>query len=222
MKSPCGVHPITLKPARVLRTCSCTCTKRKRRTSIEQSARKQPAPIPVPRGKEGTPRVLVFSSPCGGNSPITRLLDQNLFQTSYIVPDFYDQAAPLPPHDLVVNAVGDADQCGTSLEALPPLLAQTSKPVINRPECVQATGRADNARLLGELEGVITPRIVSLSRETLAGPDGVSLVEQHGFSIPRLAAEPRFPRRLSFLARGKAGGTCRDRHASSRPEPDGD
>ncbi len=159
----------------------------------------KPAPIPVPRGKEGTPRVLVFSSPCGGNSPITRLLDQNLFQTSYIVPDFYDQAAPLPPHDLVVNAVGDADQCGTSLEALPPLLAHTSKPVINRPECVQATGRADNARLLGELEGVITPRIVSLSRETLAGPDGVSLVEQHGFSFPVLLRSPGFHEGSHFL-----------------------
>ena len=164
----------------------------------------KPASIPVPYGKEGAPRILVFSSPCGGNSPITRLLDQKLFQTCYVAPDFHDLAVPLPPHDLVVNAVGDADQCGSSLQALAPLLAQTSKTVINRPERVQATGRADNARLLGKLEGVVTAKIVSLSRESLAGRDGVSLLEEQGFAFPLLLRSPGFHEGSHFLRVEKA------------------
>ncbi len=140
----------------------------------------RPEPTPVWRGKEGAPRVLVFSSACGGNSPITRILSKANLQCCYLVPDFCDPSKPLPAHDLVVNAVGDADQCGTSLEALPALLAQTSRPVLNRPERVLATGRADNARLLGQLEDVVTPRIVVMPRELLAWREGIAQLDREG------------------------------------------
>jgi tetratricopeptide (TPR) repeat protein len=159
----------------------------------------RPPTTPIFDGKEGAPRILIFSSPCGGNSPITRILDRRFFQTCHLVPDFHDPSAPLPPHDLVVNAVGDADQCGTSLAALAPLLAKTLRPVINRPERVQTTGRIDNARLLGKLEDVITPRTVSLSRDMLTGHEGLGHLEQQGFHFPLLLRSPGFHEGSHFL-----------------------
>jgi glutathione synthase/RimK-type ligase-like ATP-grasp enzyme len=120
-------------------------------------------------------------------------------QTCRIVPDFHDPAEPLPEHDLVVNAVGDADQCGTSLEALVPLLGHTARPVLNRPERVQTTGRADNARLLGELEDVVTPRIVLLPREVLSGGAAAAHLEREGFTFPLLLRSPGFHEGSHFV-----------------------
>jgi tetratricopeptide (TPR) repeat protein len=169
-----------------------------------QAQRIKPEPAPAWHGKEGTPRVLIFASPCGGNSPITRILSQSDLRCCYIVPDFYDSSALLPAHDLVVNAVGDADQCGTSLEALPALLAQTSRPVLNRPEQVTPTGRADNARLLGQLEDVVTPRIVAVPRDVLAGPEGIARLEREGFVFPILLRSPGFHEGSHFVRVEKA------------------
>ena len=164
----------------------------------------RPEPSPVWRGKEGAPRILVFTSPCGGNSPIVRILGRANLQTCFIVPDFHDPAIPLPAHDLVVNAVGDADQCGTSLEALPPLLKRTERSVLNRPELIQTTGRADNARLLGTLEDVVTARIVDLPREVLAGHEGVARIESAGLIFPLLLRSPGFHEGSHFVRVEKA------------------
>jgi len=169
-----------------------------------QAQRIKPEPAPAWHGKEGAPRVLVFASPCGGNSPITRILTNLDLRCCYVVPDFYDASTPLPAHDLVVNAVGDADQCGTSLEALPALLAQTSRPVLNRPESVLPTGRADNARLLGQLQDVVTPRILLVPRDALAGPEGVARLEREGFAFPILLRSPGFHEGSHFVRVEKA------------------
>ncbi len=164
----------------------------------------RPEPAAAWRGKESPPRILIFTSPCGGNSPITRILGKANLRTGYIVPDFYDPATPLPAHDIVVNAVGDADQCRTSLEALPALLAQTSRPVLNRPERVLLTGRADNARLLGKLQDVVTPRIIALPREVLAGREGAAQVEREGLAFPLLLRSPGFHEGSHFVRVEKA------------------
>jgi hypothetical protein len=169
-----------------------------------QAQRIKPEPTPAWHGKEGAPRVLIFASPCGGNSPITRVLAASDLRCCYIVPDFYDPAAPLPAHDLVVNAVGDADQCGTSLEALPALLARTTRPVLNRPEQVTPTGRADNARLLGQLEDVVTPKIVAMPRDLLAGPEGIARLAREGFAFPFLLRSPGFHEGSHFVRVEKA------------------
>jgi tetratricopeptide (TPR) repeat protein len=173
---------------------------REKDTALEhwRKAARKPAPRTAP-DKSDLPRILVFSSPCGGNSPISRLLDKKMFQASYVVPDFCDVSEPLPAHDLVINAVGDADQCGTSLEALTPLMDRLAKPVLNRPERVLTTGRADNARLLGKLEDVVTPRIVSLSRDVLAGRAGVASLQERGFRFPLLLRSPGFHEGSHFL-----------------------
>ena len=159
--------------------------------------------VPYSAGKE-LPRILLLVSPCGGNSPISRFLDKKTFQTTNLVPDFHDLSTPLPPHQLVINAIGDADHCGTSLEPLARLLEQTTMPVINRPDRIQLTGRADNARLLGALKGVITPRIVVLAREILAGSSGPTILESHGLAFPILLRSPGFHEGSHFVRVEKA------------------
>jgi hypothetical protein len=64
-----------------------------------------------------------------------------------VVPEFYDSKMPLPPHQVVFNAIGDADLAAPALAAAQSVVALTTAPVINLPSAVLATGRADHARL---------------------------------------------------------------------------
>ena len=64
--------------------------------------------------------------------------------------------------------------------------------MLNPPAKIRGTGRADNARLLGNLEGVITPRTVNLPRELLCGPNAIPTLEQHGLAFPILLRVPGF------------------------------
>ena len=59
-----------------------------------------------------------------------------------VVTDHLDPATPLPPHQLIFNAIGDADLCQPALEAATRLIARTSAPVINDPGAVMKTGRS--------------------------------------------------------------------------------
>jgi tetratricopeptide (TPR) repeat protein len=160
----------------------------------------QPSQIAfTPRAGNDLIRVIVLASPCGGNSPIVRFLDKKTFLTLNIVPDFYDESVPLPPHSLVINAIGDADHCETSLAAAARILERDAGPVLNLPARIRTTGRADNARLLGALEGVVTPQMATLSREILAGADAAPALESHGFTFPILLRAQGFHGGEHFL-----------------------
>ena len=91
-----------------------------------------------------------------------RLQDRK-FAVTAIYAEFHDPGLPLPPHALIVNAVGDADLCDAALACAEDIVARSAAPVINPPARVRLTGRAENARRLGALEGVISPAIRRLS-----------------------------------------------------------
>jgi len=162
------------------------------------SGKQQATAFPYREEKHLT-RIIVLASPCGGNSPIVRFLDKKSFLPLTIIPDFFDPAVPLPPHQLIINAIGDADHCGSSLEAAQRLLEHATGPVLNLPARIRPTGRADNARLLGALEGVVAPLIATLSREILTGPDAIPVLEEHGFTFPLLLRRPGFHEGSHFL-----------------------
>jgi glutathione synthase/RimK-type ligase-like ATP-grasp enzyme len=119
------------------------------------------------------------------------LLDDRVFQTFVVAPEFYDPKIPLPPHQVVFNAIGDADLSAPTLAAAQSLLAFTSAPVINQPAAVLATGRADHARL-SNLPGVVLPLTVTLPRELLASGDAAAGLARHGFRFPLLVRTPGF------------------------------
>ncbi len=154
--------------------------------------------FPARAGGEAV-RVILLASACAGNSPMMRFLDKTTFATLNLVPDFVDPATPLPEHHLLMNVIGDADHCASSLKAAEAILEHNTSPVLNLPRRILTTGRADNARLLGQLEGVVTPRIASLPRVRLAGPGGVALLEEHGFRFPVLLRTPGFHEGSHFV-----------------------
>jgi glutamate/tyrosine decarboxylase-like PLP-dependent enzyme/glutathione synthase/RimK-type ligase-like ATP-grasp enzyme len=149
--------------------------------------------VPVAyRGKQPPITVLELISARGGDAPLERYLLDRVFQTFRIVTDFYRDGITLPPHQLVINAIGDADVAADALAGAQSLVAQTTAPVINPPSAVLATGRCDITRRLAGVPGVITPKTMILSRELLAAPDAKGTLTRHGFEFPFLLRTPGF------------------------------
>ena len=155
--------------------------------------------IALPYRGQGPPvSLLLLVSSLGGNIPTRNLLDDRVFQTFVVVPEFYDPKVPLPPHQVVFNAIGDADLAAASLNAALSVVALTTAPVINLPSAVLATGRADHARL-SRLPGVVMPVTVTLPRELLCSPEAAATLARHGFGFPLLVRTPGFHTGRHFL-----------------------
>lgn len=138
----------------------------------------------------GTPmRVLELISTRGGNVRFESFLSNRVFQRYLVAAEFYDPTTPLPPHHLVVNAIGDADLAGDALAGAAALLANTSAPVINSPAAVLATGREAIAARLCAVPGAVTARTATLSRKALKVPNALA---ESGFEFPMLIRTPGF------------------------------
>jgi hypothetical protein len=125
------------------------------------------------RGAGAGVPVLLLVSARGGNIPTRHWIDNRIFAVTAVYADFYDPALPLPPHRVVVNAIGDADLCGEALRRAEEIVARSTAGVINPPALILATGRAANARRLGTLPGVIAPDITTLPRSAILAADGL-------------------------------------------------
>jgi Flp pilus assembly protein TadD len=137
--------------------------------------------------------VLKLVSACGGNVVTRHLLDDRIFLTYTLVADYADPGIALPSHDLVFNAIGDAERCGAALESAEWLLARIAAPVVNPPGRIRPTTRSGNAEALGRLQGVIAPRSATLPRAALAGPLPA------GFGFPILLRSPGFHTGQNFV-----------------------
>lgn len=157
------------------------------------------------RGRTPPVRVLMPISVANGNIAARVFLDDHLLAVTTVAMEFYDPAAPLPRHDLVLNAIGDADLCRGALVSACALVARTPAPVINAPERVLRTGRLEMARLLCGLDGIEVPRMAVLSRLDLAGAEGAALLKRHGFSFPVLLRTLGFHTGRHFLLVEEAG-----------------
>jgi hypothetical protein len=120
----------------------------------------------------GVPALLLVSAR-GGNIPTRHWIDDRIFAVTALYADFHDPALPLPPHRLVVNAIGDADLCGEALRRAEAIVASSTAAVINPPTLIRTTGRAANARRLGCVPGVVAPRIATLPRSVILAAEGL-------------------------------------------------
>jgi hypothetical protein len=114
----------------------------------------------------GIPLLLLVSAR-GGNIRTQQWIHDRRFAIIALYTEFYDPALPLPPHQLVVNAIGDAELCSEALARAEQVVARVTAPVINPPALVAATGRANNARRLADVPGVIVPTTTLLSRAAI-------------------------------------------------------
>jgi tetratricopeptide (TPR) repeat protein len=151
------------------------------------------------RGDQPPVTVLELISTHGGNVRIQNFLSDRIFQRYLITAEFYDPSMPLPPHQLVVNAIGDADLAASALAGAVSLLEQTMAPVINLPQAVLTTGRAAVAQRLAEVPGVRTARILTLARDLLSGPEAQATLAELGFTFPLLLRSPGFHGGEHFL-----------------------
>jgi glutathione synthase/RimK-type ligase-like ATP-grasp enzyme len=150
------------------------------------------------RGAAEPVPVLLLISAARGNAPFQGLLDDRVFLVTVIVAEAFGEEEPLPPHRLVINAIGDADLCGAALRSAERIAARSPHPVINAPAAVRRTGRAENAVRLAAVPGLRTPATLTLPREALCGADAGAVLAQHGFTFPVLLRAPGFHTGLHF------------------------
>lgn len=140
----------------------------------------------APFAHAGKPvKVLLVESVIGGNTFAHALLDAPAFDVRQVFLEYLDEYISLPEHELVWNAIGDAERCANILSVAPAILARSAAPVINPPQAVLQTSRAENARRLGGLAGVRTPRVASVAREKIPWV-------ATSFSYPLLLRSPGF------------------------------
>jgi hypothetical protein len=154
----------------------------------------RPTELPY-RGDAEPVTVLLLTSGRRGDVPIRHLLDEKIFRTFVVLPNVFDPDVPLPDHQAVFNAIGDADLCRQALDRAVTLMDCTFAPVINAPAAVLSTGRAANARRLGEIPGVVAPRIANCSRASLSAES----LERRGFDFPLLLRAPGFHNGRHFV-----------------------
>lgn len=111
--------------------------------------------------------VLMPVSARGGNLHVKPWLDDRLYAVTAVYADYFDACTPLPPHVLVLNAIGDADLCDEALVAAERLVAGSRVPVLNRPDRVRKTTRAGNAAALAEVPDVVAPGMLRLAQEAV-------------------------------------------------------
>lgn len=136
--------------------------------------------------------LVVLSSAFGGNIPIKHVLDKRIFQSTVILTEYFEPATPLPPHRLIINLIGDADLCKPGLDAAETILSGSSAPVINHPALVRPTGRLENARRLGALPGIKTPRMALLPKSELMASTAAALLASHEIDFPLLLRSPGY------------------------------
>ncbi|HTV52484.1 MAG TPA: tetratricopeptide repeat protein [Steroidobacteraceae bacterium] len=120
------------------------------------------------RGAQTPARVLLLVSTQLGNVAVRAFLDARLFEIAALYMEFYDPRQPLPDHDVIFNAIGDADLCELALQRCEELLTRSRAPLINAPARVRESGRLEIAQRLARLPGVRTPQMRMLSRAALA------------------------------------------------------
>ena len=151
------------------------------------------------RGEKPPITILELISTTGGNIRTDDFLSDRVFQRILVTTEFYDSKTILPPHQLVVNAIGEADGAAAALTGALAVLANTVAPVINPPAAVLATGRCEIARRLSHIPGAITANTITMSRAQLQASDAGIVLSRHGFTFPLLLRTPGFHGGENFL-----------------------
>ena len=141
----------------------------------------------LPYRGDGSPvRVLLLVRAGPGNVPTDRFLDDRTFAVAKLVADSYRPSLTLPAHDLVFNAIGDADVKDDALARAAEIVERSGAPVINSPSAVAQSGRAQNSARLRGTDGVVVPRAVAYAKASLTSSDAPNRLESDGFRVPFL------------------------------------
>jgi hypothetical protein len=159
------------------------------------------------RGRGQGAQLLLLVSARGGNIPVQQWIRDRDYAITALYLEFWTQDAPLPPHALIVNAIGDADRCPLALSRATQLVRRSGAPVINHPAHVARTGRVDIAQRLGSIAELIAPHTRVVSAAELANATDLKyplLLRRPGFHtgqhFSRVDATSEMPVALAALA----------------------
>lgn len=97
-----------------------------------------------------------------------------------------EQIADLPPHAVVLNAIGDPDAALASEAVVDAFLARSQAPLLNPPPRVRATFRHRLAGTLAGIDDVIVPETARLPAAAIAEQGLAAAVERAGVAPPLL------------------------------------
>ncbi|MEQ8654788.1 MAG: hypothetical protein RIC87_20150 [Kiloniellales bacterium] len=128
----------------------------------------------------------------GGHFSIKSFVDKsavNLYLAS-VMGDNLQRVAKIPDFDLAINTVSCADLHARTLRKLDRFLADSDpRRVINPPARVLRTSRAENARRLGAIGGIVFPRTELCANEGV--PEAVAdALLARGFTLPLILRLP--------------------------------
>jgi glutathione synthase/RimK-type ligase-like ATP-grasp enzyme len=130
--------------------------------------------------------IVLLASASGGDVTCNLFLDDAVVRTCVLLADSIPASMPLPPHQVLFNAIGDADRSGPSLAHAQTLVAGTTAPIINDPAAVARTGRVEVMQRLQNHADVRAPRTERIPRAELQ-PETLA---QRGFTFPVLLRTP--------------------------------
>ena len=142
------------------------------------------------RGRTEPIRLLQIISAAGGNAAVDPFLDAATFLTTIVIAEYFDGNVSLPVHDLLVNAVADADLCVEALTAADAIARKSTAPVINPVQAVNT--RAETAARLAAIPNFVAPKTVNLGKGLLASDRAGLTLDQYGFHFPILLRSPGF------------------------------
>ena len=151
------------------------------------------------RGSGRPVTLLKLVSSGGGNIPTASFLNDRIYATTVVVADYCEDPAAVPPHQVILNTIGDADICMPALERAAAIVRVSSASVVNDPLAVTRTGRACNAARMARLSNVRAPRIIEVQQALLVSDSGPSALEGLGFSYPTLLRSPGFHTGRNFV-----------------------
>jgi tetratricopeptide (TPR) repeat protein len=144
------------------------------------------------RGKNAPIRILQLVSGVGGNAAVERFLDNRTFLSTVIVAEYFDTDMPLPAHEVLINAIADADLSSTALDAAEKIVQKTSAAIVNHPRAIKVTTRAQSTKCLAAIPSVLAPKTLNLPRASLTTDHTLQILGDHGFEFPILLRSPGF------------------------------
>jgi len=154
--------------------------------AIERNHVPRPLDLLTHHAPERLLTVLVLANAGLGNMPLGALLPaQTHSRITWHVEFATDsQARQLPPYDVALNAIADADVITDSARRIAPLHAR--RPVLNPPDAVARTRRDRMPALLAGLPDVAVPAVLRLTREDIRDGDYVARLAAAGIACPVL------------------------------------
>ena len=133
-------------------------------------------------------RVLILSTAESGNVPFKFLLPRERYTRLNWIVEYAteDQAAQLPPYDLVFNAIGDPDLAPPTAASVARFLKVCKAPVFNDPARIERTSRHRTGELLAGLPNVVTPRTLRLAADSLTRAKLTDQIAEAGLAWPIL------------------------------------